>query len=451
MRTVATLAPLLALALIACGKGDASGPAGSGRIFVDSDPRGAAIVLDGSATGRFTPDTLPNVPSGTHTLELRLDSAGVAYALKIKAVVVANQLTIAALPVVTTCNATGNCSGLTAVFHDVANMHFATNPAATPFFTGGSGGGLLYPGPAGESYASAGAPIFVSFPVGSAGGIDVALGIYPFSISIPPLWAGRPAPPDSASAGRLVVHQTTWLVPPSTLANSWVPRGLQIEQRILGMDAVQGVLTVQVVFRNISATPLYRIVDPVVAMQGITYDKAYVGWGLDADIGASGGTIDDLYTFDPTLQLAMLYDGPMQEPGFNGPPALVGVRMLQPPAGATTVALSAWQAGTDIVGIDGTGNGWNIYTVAGKSGSVVWTPPPNQPGDWRIAVAAGPLHLAPGDTAAFTVAVVIAPPVPGTYTAGTVNWPGDPADAARPFNAMAAGLYQRARSAGQVQ
>ncbi|HEX9109470.1 MAG TPA: hypothetical protein VF832_19650, partial [Longimicrobiales bacterium] len=302
-----------------------------------------------------------------------------------------------------------------------------------------------------ESYASAGAPIFVSFPVGAANGVDVALGIYPFSITIPPLWAGRPAPRDSASAGRLVVHQTTWLVPPAVLASSWVPRGLQIEQRIVGVDAVQGVLAVRVVFRNISATALYRAIDPVVAAQGITYDKAYVGWGLDADIGALGGTIDDLYTFDPTLQMAVLYDAPMQEPGFSGPPALVGLRMLQPPAGAATVALTAWQAGADVVGTDAAGVGWSAYTVAGKPGAVVWTPPPSQPGDWRIGVAAGPLRLAPGDSAAFTVAVVIAPPVPGTYSAGTVMWPGDPTDAARPFNAMAAGLYQRARSAQQVQ
>src|SRR5512140_2456721 len=114
MRTPLTFAAMLALALVACGK-DASGPAGSGQLFVDSDPRGAAILLDGGATGRLTPDTLGNVSAGSHTLELRLDSAGVAYSVKAKAIVAANQLTSATLPVVTTCNASGNCAGLTAV------------------------------------------------------------------------------------------------------------------------------------------------------------------------------------------------------------------------------------------------------------------------------------------------------------------------------------------------
>ncbi len=46
----------------------------SGQIFVTSDPvQGAAIILDGMATGLTTPDTIKNVSPGIHTIRVFLD------------------------------------------------------------------------------------------------------------------------------------------------------------------------------------------------------------------------------------------------------------------------------------------------------------------------------------------------------------------------------------------
>ena len=434
----------LALGAAACG-GDGTGPnASPGRIFVDSDPRGAAVYLDGTATGLHTPDTLRQVASGTRRVEVRLDSAGVAFATAGDVNVTGGGVVSVVIPLLTTCNGTGNCVGSSAVYHDVASLHFATNPAAMPFFNGGRGDGLKYPGVAGYDYASVGAPVFTGVPSG-IGGI-VALGVYPFNSTVPPLWAGRPAPPDSTTNGTLILHQSTWIVPPALLVQTSVPRGLQVDQRIVGRSDVDGALFIRVVFRNISATSAYRFLDPPAPAAGITYSAAYVGWGMDADIGTAS-TLDDLYTFIPALNMAVMYDAPMSEPGFSGPPALVGLRMIQGPAGASTVSLGAWPAAADWLGTDQP-VGWFALTNNGdKSGSTVFAPEPVSPGDYRISVAAGPITLAPGDSVAFTVAVVLALPAPNTYTPGTVLHPGDPNNPARPFQAVAAPLIQRARAA----
>ncbi len=46
----------------------------AGRIFVTSNPSGAAISLDGNPTGLFTPDTIQPVSAGEHTLTFSLNS-----------------------------------------------------------------------------------------------------------------------------------------------------------------------------------------------------------------------------------------------------------------------------------------------------------------------------------------------------------------------------------------
>ena len=448
-RTVATMAGgLLALASALAGTGcggDGGGTGtGAGRIFVDSDPRGAAIVLDGKATGLRTPDSVRSVSDGEHTVTVQLDSAGATFALETQVQVSGGGATSAGvLPLVTRCNETGNCVGQAARFHEVASMYFATNPAATLMFRGGQGGGLKYPGPAGDSYASAAGPVFSGKP--STFNQYVALGIYQFrsSAGYPPLWAGRPAPSDSNVSGGLVVRAKTWYAPQAALSNAYVPRGIEVEQRIVGAASVTGALLLRVVFRNISATAGYLLVDPDMPAGGMTYTDAYVGYGLDADIGP--GT-SDFYTFLPSIATSVLYNAPMQVPGFNGPPGLVGLRLLQRPADAANVALSAWPSTSDWLVADQPA-GRAIITAGGQAGNPVYIAPPTAPGDFRISVAAGPVSFAPGDSAAIVVAIVVAPPAAGTYTPGTLLRPGDPADASRQFEAVAAPLVQRARAA----
>ncbi|APF20761.1 PEGA domain protein [Caldithrix abyssi DSM 13497] len=45
----------------------------TGNIFVNSQPSGASIILDGTATGLVTPDTVKQVPVGNHVLRVFLD------------------------------------------------------------------------------------------------------------------------------------------------------------------------------------------------------------------------------------------------------------------------------------------------------------------------------------------------------------------------------------------
>src|SRR5690606_26783149 len=126
---------------------------------------------------------------------------------------------------------------------------------------------------------------------------------------------------------------------------------------------------------------------------------------------------------------------------------LVGMRVLEAPEGST-VLLNAWSTGLDWnAGRTGEEFGYGML-----SGSSVVSPqhaherighmPPNA-GDMRMSVTAGPLTLAPGDSAQIVIAVAVAPPVGGTYTSGVTMQPGDPLEARRPLAEAAANLRQR--------
>jgi hypothetical protein len=71
---------------------------------------------------------------------------------------------------------------------------------------------------------------------------------------------------------------------------------------------------------------------------------------------------------------------------------------------------------------------------------------PNTPNDFRISVSAGPVTLAPGEVKTMTVAIIIAPPVQGTYTPGVRVDPGSPATANRQITQIAAPLLDKART-----
>lgn len=68
------LAVLAAVSLPSCGQKDPLGiPALPGSLFVDSEPQGALIFLDLESTGLFTPDTIPQVSPGEHTVSVSLE------------------------------------------------------------------------------------------------------------------------------------------------------------------------------------------------------------------------------------------------------------------------------------------------------------------------------------------------------------------------------------------
>src|SRR5262245_50344877 len=82
------------LTLSGCGQEDPAGPApgsGIGSIGIRSSARGAAIQLDGVATGAVTPDTLTGVSEGAHTVSVAL--AGFAVTPESASVTVSNGAT----------------------------------------------------------------------------------------------------------------------------------------------------------------------------------------------------------------------------------------------------------------------------------------------------------------------------------------------------------------------
>jgi hypothetical protein len=52
----------------------------------------------------------------------------------------------------------------------------------------------------------------------------------------------------------------------------------------------------------------------------------------------------------------------------------------------------------------------------------------------------------PGDSASVTIALVLAEPVPNTFTSGTILDPGEPTDQTRALRAVAAKLLAKAAS-----
>ena len=162
-----------------------------------------------------------------------------------------------------------------------------------------------------------------------------------------------------------------------------------------------------------------------------------------------------MITYDPALNMVYAYDVDFSEAVFSqgwiDKPALVGLRIIDAPADATTKVLNAWQRGSDFGGGDATERkGWSVL-----SGTNSFTPDfpgqqigysPTSPGDYRMVVAAGPITLAPGAFASITVAVILATPVPGTFVSGQFVDPGNPTVADRPIAKIAANLLDKARS-----
>src|SRR5690606_8529502 len=135
-------------------------------------------------------------------------------------------------------------------------------------------------------------------------------------------------------------------------------RGLEVEQEIIGRPSLDGVLLVRLTYRNITDLPVYRRLDPQ-PDEGVAYMNAYIGFVLDVDIGES---MDDMVSYDPDLGLAFMYDLNFRETGFQAGwsdrPGMVGVRVLEAPAGVTPM-LTAWPRRVDwMSGTVGEADGW---------------------------------------------------------------------------------------------
>ncbi len=431
---------------------------GSQQIFVATDPEGATVTIDGQETGQTTPDTVRRIPSGPHSLGVSAVRDGVPYGYDITLNFGSDAPASITLPLLARC-ADPNCLAFISKLHEAAGLRFTTDPAGMPFYLTGATAGLLWPASSTNGYSAGAAAIFAARPAPDSA--PVSAGVYTFNGQFPTsYWLGRPATGESSDGGALVVRRTTWISPSPYFVNQSTLRGIAVDQTITGRSDLDGALLVHLVFRNITASASYRQFDRVVPAGGITYTQAYIGFGMDADVGEAD---DDQVSYAPGMNLVYTYDSDFFELGFDADstrPALVGLRLLRGPAGVGDMVLNSWPLKIGAHALDwfaGNQNeafGWEMMSGTqtllpdNTSPSVGYVP--DQPNDYRMSLSVGPLTLAPGDSAALDVALVVAYPAAGTYTPHDVLAPGDPFDAGRPLAAVAAPLLQRARDAERL-
>jgi hypothetical protein len=438
---------LLLCMLYGCADEEIAGGAQHIRVIVMSDPPGARIVVDERDTGRLTPDTLRGL-IGQHDITPQIDTLGARYGYNARLSIAREDSTLEVRgPLLLRCFEV-QCFQALARSYASADLRFSVNPAGMLFHRDSrNGNGLYWPGITNNGYVSIGMPMLAAVMNGRD---TVALGIYDAEFL-----AGRPYPVRLTGADSVAVLQSTWILPPVGLLQRATVRGISIEQRLIAAQRSPETAIIQLVFRNISALPVYRTVDPVMPVTGVLFTNVWIGFAIDPDIGT---TNDDMISYAPYQDMVFAYDARFDESsfggGYNRKPGLIGLRAVAVPAN-TSVILNGWSslgAGTAdwVAGRLSEPVGW--YNL---SGSRPYSPShpslkighlPEAPGDMRMTVSAGPLTLAPGDSAAITVAVLIAEPVAGTFTSGIQVDPGNPLDSNRPLAAIAAQLLDRARS-----
>lgn len=447
---------VVALALLAgwswaCRAEDAPlTPGGPGYLEIDSDPRGAAIFVDGQDRRRVTPDTLHGL-AGLREITVRRDSAGAVYGYQIQLRISQDSVVRINGPLTL-----GRCDQQCALVseHTTSRVRFSRAPAGPLFYRDGTGEGVFWPSDTNNSYTSTGVPVFAALLDGQT---PIALGIYDYAFL-----AGRPFPTVSNTAGAFSLSQSFWVIPPVSVLGLPTVRGLEVREEVIGTPGLDDLVVLRLVFRNISNRPAYQASDPYAPASGFRFQDAFLGFALDPDIGAAE---DDLFTYDPELNAVIAYDAAFREDAFQGisnaAPGLVGLRLLDAPAGTRRI-LNGWPrqvaagAGDWAAGTATESNGWIIL-----SGTNAYSPdhpdntighlPGNTANDHRIAVSAGPLTLAPGDSVVIRVALAFAAPATGTFTSGTAVDSGDPTASTRTIMQIAAPLRARLRAAEAVR
>jgi hypothetical protein len=462
MRRVAAGVAACALLLAAgCREADRPLAPGAEAIQVDSDPQGARVYANRRNTGEVTPTVLRGLGPGTHEIIAELDTAGAVYGFRSEINLLRDSVARVSGPLMLRC-ATAACRAATVRAHVAGaggGMRISTLPNGLLFFRDGSGDGLRWPANSANSYVAVGAPVF-------AGRIPsvlnpVALG--PYNATDPTAYlAGRPAQTTVVDGRRLELRQTAWILPPPMQLLRQTVRGIEIRQELIVSPELEGVTVVRIVYRNVTRDPLYLRADPLVPPEGITYEDTYIGFVVDADVGASD---DDMVSYvaddhGAPFNMVFMYDSDFFEAAFEGGvadrPGLVGLRLLERPVG-TQVTLTSWSRTQDwFAGTVSERDGWSVLRGQELPGLPVHEHPrlghvPEHASDWRMAVSAGPLRLAPGDSATIRVALVLAPPVPGTFQSGTVLPPGSPTDPGRQVMRTAGTLIERARAAEGVR
>jgi hypothetical protein len=448
MRTIqaCALAALMTLAAGGCADDDETlAPGENTRLEIGSDPQGANIFLNGVATGKVTPSTIFDI-AGDQDIVVRYESAEkIVYGYRADNVDVrGDSLHRVFGPLMYRCT-DNSCATLSARARDLGRIRMVTQANGALFARTGQGEGLLWPQGSSNSYVSMGMPLIAMI---SGASDTLALGIYNKEYL-----AGRPEPTVTVTGDRTVVRQSTWLIPPATLAVT--VRGIEVEEELTG-TAGSDVIFLKLTYRNITNRESYRAADPVVPSAGLIFNNVYLGFGMDPDIGNAN---DDMVTYEAPLDMVYAYDSNFFEEIFNAvnsaTPALIGLKLVSVPAGATK-ALNTWPQ------TFGNGSGdWSAGTNTERGGfsmiSGLRSLTPDHPGqqighvpatpqDFRMSVGAGPVTLAPGEAASITVAIIVAAPVTGEYVSGQVVPPGSPTADDRQIRRIAGTLFNLARN-----
>jgi hypothetical protein len=440
------LLPALVVASAACNDPVRPTPAEPGMdVIIDSDPSGADVVLDGLATGQTTPATLSGLTATSHSAILSADSNGVRYEVSVSFVPSTDSVTSFTAPLGFRCLGSP-CGGTE---HTAGDLRFFTRPNGSLLYAGGNQE-LFWPASSTQNfYVAAGMPMFVGV---DSRGDTAAIGQYDGIMLY-----GRPA--REIEEAPFALRQSAWFLPPAAVASMNVSRGIrgiQVDEEVIGGPEAPDGLLLRLTFTNVTDQPAYVLADPL-ATGSISYSDVWIGFALDADVGVSE---DDLvgYDADPSRRMAYIYDSDFSEASFSADwsarPGLIGIRVAEAPAG-TSVRMNAWPRVLDwkanalrALEVGGLGfaaepTGFAWVTASGTRDTHPDAAIGIQPtaiDDYRIVVAAGPLSLAPGESASVAVLLAIAEPTPGTFVSGTVVAPGDPADTGRPLFAIAADL-----------
>jgi hypothetical protein len=433
---------LAGLALLCGACREADGPLGSatGSLQVITDPPNARILIDSNPTSFVTPDTINDI-TGSHDVVAVMDSAGAQYVYRERVLIRGIEPYVMTGPLTAHCKVASAsqqaCFSRNRFGFAAGNMTFSLNATGAMITDDGNGRGLFWPAGSSDSYASSGMPLIAA----KVGGKAVALGIYDISTL-----EGRPALNVKNVGNSLESDQRSWIVPLSTSQTLTTIRGIEVREQVLIDPSVPDVALVKLTYRNITNSPSYQKRDArgaSLGTAGLTYDDVYLGFGMDPDIGTA---TDDAVTYDPALHAVFAYDANFADPSIGeGAPGLIGLRMLSAPNGAPIVLgnyignSGDWRASELSEPL-----GWNVM-----SGLGAYAPDDPDPtigtlvssaGDVRMLVSAGPYSLRPAEELTIVVAIALARPVPGSYSAGTAILSGDPHDSSRPIMATAAAL-----------
>lgn len=397
-----------------------------GDLTVISDPAGAEITIDDVDLDRVTPATLQGVEAGSRQLDLLL-TAGVGEVFVWSDSVTVPEEELDTVDALLQGGCARNCPFLMDQNRIRCRVTGRGDTCATIFFDAASA--LQWPGSSGGSYGSGGRLLLAGRIGGGAQqGDTIATQVYDVA------WVGRRPVRQQTSGRAQTIEVEYW---GAARYNGESLLGLEVKATIVAVDSatVEDVIFLNFVVENISDDERYRRLYPWVPEEGYTYESLYVGFSLDADVGAAE---DDLGTFDPGLDLSFIYDAAFQDSElgeYADRPGLAGLVEIEAPVGAAERRFTMWRREDDWDEGDRHGLGWRI--LAGRlAPSDPIQDHPNaeighqgtQPADYRIIETRGPLRLEPGQSINLTVGLVFGEPVAGTFTPGTLVPPGDPTD-----------------------